>query len=707
MPVQTQIQLRRGTAASWTSTNPTLGAGEIGFETDTGNFKIGTGAAAWASLPYNLNGGVSTSGGSTITVASGTTVPLTIQNNGTGNSFVVNDVASDTSPFVIDAAGLVGIGTTPSGAMLQVVNNTAANVGTIIKGATSQTGDLLQVQNSAGTVLVKINSAGQPNLGGYGALSAVTGNTTSYLTHQYLATSAEDSWGLANNYLRTDNTTGTVNSNILGTAEIQLLTAGAGSIVSGISFGTSTTVNTAPTERMRIDKSGNVGIGATTPATRLDVRGAINAYNPSDAAWDFNANDKLVSLRAGNDFFGSEQGLEFTTNSSGPTASIWAKGWGGDYNSGRLTFLTKSSGSLTQKMTITESGDVGIGTTTPAAKLDVNGSIKSDNLSSVNAILNSQFNVWQRGTTGAGASGVGSGFVADRWQGGRNGFVAGETISRQVTGDTTNLPFIQYCARIQRDASNTNTAKLNFVQSVETVNSIPFAGKTVTYSFYARAGANFSSTSNLLAAEFVTGTGTDQNLFSAGFSGQVIAISGSATLTTTWQRFAFTASLGSNITQIGASLAYTPTGTAGANDYFEVTGVQLELGNVATPYRSNQPTYQAELAACQRYYWRTTNPTAGQFPSPTNGVGIAESTTGIIVPLQCPVTMRKNPDTLDYSGLLITDSVNTPTISSIVLNSLGAQSPRIKFTVTGATQFRPYFIYLDGANTYLGLGAEL
>lgn len=52
MPVQTAIQTRRGTASSWTSTNPTLAAGEIGFETDTGKFKIGTGSSAWNSLPY-------------------------------------------------------------------------------------------------------------------------------------------------------------------------------------------------------------------------------------------------------------------------------------------------------------------------------------------------------------------------------------------------------------------------------------------------------------------------------------------------------------------------------------------------------------------------------------------------------------------------------------------------------------------------------
>ena len=52
MAVQTQIQTRRGTAASWTSTNPTLAAGEIGFESDTNKFKIGTGSTAWGSLAY-------------------------------------------------------------------------------------------------------------------------------------------------------------------------------------------------------------------------------------------------------------------------------------------------------------------------------------------------------------------------------------------------------------------------------------------------------------------------------------------------------------------------------------------------------------------------------------------------------------------------------------------------------------------------------
>lgn len=58
MAVVTQIQIRRGTAAQWTSANPTLASGEFGYETDTGKFKIGDGSTAWTSLSYKASGTV-------------------------------------------------------------------------------------------------------------------------------------------------------------------------------------------------------------------------------------------------------------------------------------------------------------------------------------------------------------------------------------------------------------------------------------------------------------------------------------------------------------------------------------------------------------------------------------------------------------------------------------------------------------------------
>lgn len=48
-----QIQLRRGTAAQWTSANTTLASGEMGLETDTGKFKVGNGTSNWAALAYS------------------------------------------------------------------------------------------------------------------------------------------------------------------------------------------------------------------------------------------------------------------------------------------------------------------------------------------------------------------------------------------------------------------------------------------------------------------------------------------------------------------------------------------------------------------------------------------------------------------------------------------------------------------------------
>jgi len=52
-----QILHRRDTAANWTATNPVLGAGEIGVESDTNTFKLGDGTTAWASLDYFSGGG--------------------------------------------------------------------------------------------------------------------------------------------------------------------------------------------------------------------------------------------------------------------------------------------------------------------------------------------------------------------------------------------------------------------------------------------------------------------------------------------------------------------------------------------------------------------------------------------------------------------------------------------------------------------------
>jgi hypothetical protein len=51
------IQIRRDTAANWTSANPTLAQGELGLETNTDKFKVGDGSTAWTSLGYLIDTG--------------------------------------------------------------------------------------------------------------------------------------------------------------------------------------------------------------------------------------------------------------------------------------------------------------------------------------------------------------------------------------------------------------------------------------------------------------------------------------------------------------------------------------------------------------------------------------------------------------------------------------------------------------------------
>jgi hypothetical protein len=214
-----------------------------------------------------------------------------------------------------------------------------------------------------------------------------------------------------------------------------------------------------------------------------------------------------------------------------------------------------------------------------------------------NPVINSAFQVWQRGTSIVGAGGVI--YSADRWATNINSTF---TISRQATGDTTNLPNIQYCMRFQRNAGATTTTNFSTTNNFESINSIPFSGKPVTFSFYARKGANYSGGSSQMGAYLLSGTGTDQNYTSGGYTGTQVVINATATLTTTWQRFTGTGTIPTTSNELSIYFdCNTPSGTAGAADYFEVTGVQIDVGSVALPFRTYAGTIQGELAACQRY----------------------------------------------------------------------------------------------------------
>ena len=322
-----------------------------------------------------------------------------------------------------------------------------------------------------------------------------------------------------------------------------------------------------------------------------------------------------------------------------------------------------------------------------------------------NPVLNSAFQIWQRGTSVAVSSNT-SPYTADRWQM-FLGLNQNSTVSRQLTNDTTNLPFIQYCARVQRNSGQTGTNQIVFQNAFETINSVAFSGKTVTYSFYARKGADFSATSSILSTTLYSGTGTDQNPNVSGYTGAVGVVSSNAILTTTWQRFTFTGTVPTNSNELAVWFAHSPTGTASTNDYYEVTGVQIEVGSVATPFKTYAGTIQGELAACQRYYYRNTAGVA------YGGYGSAVAASSVLgwLSVNLPVTMRTTPTSLDWSNLTIQFYNNTFIVPSALSLNTAIINPNVAAldaTISGATA--GYFgRLLNNNNTagYIGFSAEL
>ena len=311
-----------------------------------------------------------------------------------------------------------------------------------------------------------------------------------------------------------------------------------------------------------------------------------------------------------------------------------------------------------------------------------------------NFIINGGMDIWQRGTSFSLAASAPTTYLADRWCA-TTAANQTTTVSRQATGDTTNLPFLQYALRYQRNSGSTGTAGNYLSCSLETVNSIPLAGRTVTFSFYARAGANYSPTSSALGFGVYYGTGTDQN-FQGTYTGITAVATSTATLTTTWQRFTVTGTVASSATELAVYFLYTPTGTASTNDYYEITGVQLEVGSVATQFSKAGGNIAGELAACQRYYWRTS--TTQNYPF--IALGGAASTTAYNGWCIFPAPMRIVPTVIEYSTLqLVTYAGSAFTISAITLGGSVGSTTSIELNVTSSGMTAGTAYVLRGNNS--------
>ena len=180
----------------------------------------------------------------TIAIASGTSVPLTITNNGTGNSLVVNDATSPTSPFVITDAGNVGIGTSSTGLTTNKLSiYDAGNANVLINGDTS----------AAWTVYRSSTDTGSP---------AVNFRKARGTTASKTAISSGDGLGFIG-FAGYDGTNAVNGASMYAAADATVSTG----IVPGRLIIETANTSGVLTERMRIDSAGLVGINGTAAST--------------------------------------------------------------------------------------------------------------------------------------------------------------------------------------------------------------------------------------------------------------------------------------------------------------------------------------------------------------------------------------------------------------------------------------------------------
>jgi hypothetical protein len=314
-----------------------------------------------------------------------------------------------------------------------------------------------------------------------------------------------------------------------------------------------------------------------------------------------------------------------------------------------------------------------------------------------NKIINGDFGIWQRGTSFTPASSV---YTSDRWYY-ADDLGAGVTLSRQ-TFTPGAAPVAGYEGSFfYRYARTSGTTTYNqLYQPIEDVRT--FAGQTVTFSFWAKADA---ATSISLDGYQVFGTG--------GSGAASLGLSGTASLTTSWQRFTFNANVPSiSGKTIGTNSNIRPVFSYGTgNKVVDIWGVQLEAGSVATPFTTASGTLQGELAACQRYYWRNTPGTNYG----TYGVGVAGSTTNAYIPIALPVSMRVVPTSIDIpssvSNLQLTNWGTTSwTPSAIAISDSTFNTVLLNVTTTSLVTGQAVVIRNGNGSTssyFLGASAEL
>lgn len=151
MTTLAQIQLRGDTSSNWTSANPILALSELGYEDNTGKFKIGDGATGWNSLPYNNSGGALVPNGTYSSPMLVTTAGVTVL----GVQREIQFIAGNGGPITVSGSPAISAGTVLGQELTLVSTNNLNTVTFNDGGGLSLNGSIVMgaPPSSAGSVL--------------------------------------------------------------------------------------------------------------------------------------------------------------------------------------------------------------------------------------------------------------------------------------------------------------------------------------------------------------------------------------------------------------------------------------------------------------------------------------------------------------------------------------------------------------------------
>ena len=310
--------------------------------------------------------------------------------------------------------------------------------------------------------------------------------------------------------------------------------------------------------------SGNVGINSSNPSAKLTVEGTFSVRTSSYQSFNDSNNANNLTMTDSKSHFNLDGAdKDFQISSDTVTHALFVQG---------------------------SDGNVGIGTTTPSAELDVNGDIRGNSFNGVstgtrNLLINGDMQIAQRSTNAVLSTNAYQYAALDRW----GNYYNGNQIQRTSVdiassgGGTPN----KNAMRITRASSNGHLYTFQFLEGLGRLLRIntPFS-----VSFKARASKSGDAVVQMRYGNSgAASTATDNE------------IDGSVSLTTSWQTFKYdNLTHNRDYTNAGIWFWGVDSNFAAVGDWIEITDFQLELGPKCTPYE--QKTEGMEFLACMRYY---------------------------------------------------------------------------------------------------------